>query len=129
MPPVTKKGRDMKTLVLAVTFLAGALAQAQSPLRAHTSTSQSTRDVRLQMEKQTESLIVEMLEEQRMADEKRRLQHFEKLNFSVVGQPQQTAAAPAPVVYAAPVQQAPVAVVPAPAPAVVSEEIPTQYVR
>jgi hypothetical protein len=125
MRPVTKKGREMKTLVLAITFLAGALAQAQSPLRAHTSTSQSTRDVRVQMEKQTESLIVEMLEEQRLADEKRRREHFEKLNFSVVGLPQQTAAVAAPV-YAAPAQQAPVVIVPAP---VASEEVPVQYVR
>lgn len=126
MGPVTKKGQEMKTLFLAMTFLAGAFAQAQSPLRAHTSTSQSTRDVRIQMEKQTESLIVEMLEEQRLADEKRRRNHFEQLNFSVVGQPQQTAAA-APVIYAAPVQQAPVVVTPA-AP-VASEELPVQYVR
>lgn len=118
----------MKTLVLAVTFLAGAFAQAQSPLRAHTSTSQSTRDVRVQMEKQTESLIVEMLEEQRLADEKRRRNHFEQLNFSVVGQQQQQqqqAVAAAPVVYAAP---APVVVAPAAAP-VASEELPVQYVR
>jgi hypothetical protein len=127
MGPVTKKGQEMKTLFLAMTFLAGALAQAQSPLRAHTTTSQSTRDVRVQMEKQTESLIVEMLEEQRLADEKRRRDHFEQLNFSVVGQPQQAVAA-APVVYAAPAQQAPVVVVPAAAP-VASEELPTQYVR
>ena len=128
MRPVTKKGRDMKTLVLAFTFLAGALAQAQSPLRAHTESSESLRNVRVQMEKQTESLIVEMLEEQRLADEKRRRERFEKLNFNVVGQPQQQAVAAAPVVYAAPVQQTPVAVVPAPAP-VVTQEIPTQYVR
>ena len=125
MRPVTKKGRIMKTLVLAFTFLAGALAQAQSPLRAHTANSESLRDVRVQMEKQTETLIVEMLEEQRLADEKRRREHFEKLNFSVVGQVQQTAAVAAPV-YAAPAQQTPVVVVPAPA---TSTEVPTQYVR
>jgi hypothetical protein len=115
----------MKTLVLALSFLAGALAQAQSPLRAHTANSESLRDVRVQMEKQTETLIVEMLEEQRLADEKKRRNHFEQLNFSVVGQPQQTAAVAAPV-YAAPAQQAPVVVVPAP---VASEEVPVQYVR
>ena len=74
----------MKSLVLAFTFLAGAFAQAQSPLRTQSANSQSTRDVRLQMEKQTESLVVEMLEEQRMADEKKRRAHFEQLNFSVV---------------------------------------------
>lgn len=83
----------MKKLVLISAVLSTPFAMAYSSMEA-------ARDARKQMEKQTETQILEKLEASRLQDEQNRRQKFESLNFSVVQDP---AAAPTTV---APVETA-----------------------
>ena len=84
----------MKNAVLTlVVLMSGVSAMAASGLRTR---AESIKDSRVEMEKQTELKILEMLEESRIRDEQARMRTIQGTSFNV--QP----------VQQAPVQQAPV---------------------
>nr|BFD59748.1 hypothetical protein CKG001_18550 [Bdellovibrio sp. CKG001]BFD63112.1 hypothetical protein BdHM001_17930 [Bdellovibrio sp. HM001] len=90
----------MKKFVLVSVLGAAAVASAQTGLRtSHSTTMDSLRDARKQMEVQTENTILEKIEAQRLEDERRRYKEFESLNFSVVNDGTQTSQSPAPASF------------------------------
>ncbi|MGE5085438.1 MAG: hypothetical protein ACM3MG_04000 [Bacillota bacterium] len=71
----------MKFTVLSlVVLMSGASAMAASGLRSRT---ESIKDSRVEMEKQTELKILEMLEESRIRDEQARMRAIEGTSFNV----------------------------------------------
>jgi len=89
-------GFFMKKIVFALTSIAAVSASAQTS----TIVSRGMKEMRIELEKKTENTILEKLEAQRLEDEKRRMQEFESLNFSVVKQPvEATAVVPTPTSY------------------------------
>lgn len=77
----------MKNAVLAlVVLMSGVSAMAASALRSR---AESIKDSRVEMEKQTELKILEMLEESRIRDEQARMRSIEGTSFNVQAPAQQ----------------------------------------
>lgn len=85
----------MNKIILALAFMMGTAAQAQL-VTSNSAALDGLKGARKQMEAQTESQILEKLEESRLRDEANRRKQFEGLNFNVVNdgsaQPQDSAA-------------------------------------
>lgn len=77
----------MKNAVLVlVVFMSGVSAMAASGLRSR---AEAIKDSRVEMEKQTELKILEMLEESRIRDEQARMRSIEGTSFNVQAPAQQ----------------------------------------
>ncbi|UOF01913.1 hypothetical protein [Bdellovibrio reynosensis] len=73
----------MNKIILIALVLGATTAQAQL-VTSNSAALGGLKSARQQMEAQTESTILEKLEESRLRDEANRRQQFETLNFSVV---------------------------------------------
>ncbi|XGC79433.1 hypothetical protein ACES2L_08845 [Bdellovibrio bacteriovorus] len=86
----------MNKIILTALVFAATTAQAQL-VTSNSAALSGLKSARQQMEAQTESTILEKLEESRLRDETNRRQQFETLNFSVVNEgtaPVQNSTAP-----------------------------------
>ena len=71
----------MNVLLLSLGLTVSAAAQSQSTQTNY------IKNARIQLEKDNELKLLEQLENQRLQEEKARMQRFESLNFSVSPQP------------------------------------------
>ena len=83
--------KKLSLTVSAIVFMSSALSFAQTapvatPGQAAFSEANYKKKARIQLEKDNEQKILEMLEAQRLQEEKNRMQRIEGMSFSVVNQ-------------------------------------------
>jgi hypothetical protein len=69
--------------IITLSFVTHGLTRTESALRSETLTN-SIKAERLQLEKETEVKLIEMIEESRLREEEARMKKVDTLNFSIL---------------------------------------------